>query len=756
MENGMDEKEVRIVKRIVKAWILGVSVSVFFTGCNSLSGSMNVDVRQVGTSVAAEDDGEQNGVRMNYSDEDKKQEAPDYFEENMQKKFENLEGKQAFRIKDGHSQGVTDFQIGGLKSDKTFIYGYATEEENSGGGESGKMVHCGAFYNYENGAFQIFHENVYDPDELEEGQESFLLQACMSSAGELGDIFIYDNGFGYIYNPSGGLKFQVDLDNFIRRQYPGAYSLTVVNAMTDGDNRIYMEVSVEKEKLDIEAEENADQEESEEDLDEEAEHLEQEVDEKVEEVILVYEFQSISSDMIQDNENFENQCQDWINRVQGQSFSIEPDPEWDWKQSVQSYPDSWGSVTLTSLDSLPMYQWKNNEEFSYEANNGVCTFLAKPDTYRFFTDLKGNTELEKAFYAPDGHYSRIYGKAGELTTCNTETISRTYTYTWIQMNEENEMVSKSEERTQTIERDKSRHASLEDGYRESFWNLDREKAYTLGNSIGSDIICCGRNGKVYWIRKGGTLEEAGAELSGDLRVGVIPNGTGTCVVASDADRMYLGFNGIQVVEYKRLGGGYQQGSSQYDQRFEEQNKEDMPEGVDVYEGSDYYTEENVLRVDMAVDQELATRLCTKEPDSGWPAMGGTRKGFLLSSRTRGLIFYEPMFKESLVLSKGTWYRSFLLGGKCISVGFMSGDTSYGGLDVAQARVYEYDLNTLCREMMTAAYNGILEKEEADRIAASEAEAATESSTEKEGVEDPMEKWNEEYREKHQYDSEQNP
>ncbi len=736
------------MKRIVRAWMLGLSVSVFFTGCNSLSGPMEVDARAVGTSVAAEEDEGRDGVRMNYSDEERNQEAPNYFEESLRKRFENLEGKQAFRVKTGHSQNVTDFQIGGLRSDRTFVYGYATDLEN----QPGKQVHCGAFYNYQSGDFSVFHETAYRETDLAEGQESFCLQACMSAAGEPGDIFVYDNGFGYIYNSSGTLKFQVDLDTFIRSQYPDAYSLTVVNAMTDGDNRIYMEISVEKEKLELPEDPNADEEQSEEELDEEAERLEQEIDSKVDEVVLVYEFQALSSDMLQDNEQFHNQRQEWINLTKGKEFTEDPDPEADWEQAVATYPDVWGGVKLTDLGSLIMYEWKDNEQFISEDGSDVCAFLAVPDSYRYFTALEGEQALGKVFYVPDGHYSRIYGRAGKRTTCNTETFSRTYTYVWTETTTndkgESTTTTHSEERTQTISRDRSRHARLEQAYTESFWNLDQEKAHTLGNSIGSDIICCGRDGKVYWIRKGGTLEEQGSDLSEERRVGVISNGSETCLVASDDQRLYLFMNGIHVIEQKELGGGYQQGTSKYDRQFDDLNREGSSGGIDVYAGGDYYTEENVLRVNLTVDGELMLRLGAKEPDKGWMQAGGTKRGVLLSSKSRGLVYYDPVRKESLQLAKGTWYRSFLLGGNCVSVGFMGGGTSYSGMDVARARVYEYNLDTMCREMMTEAYHAILAAEEAERQAASEASAAAESSTENEGVQDPMEQWNEEYRERH--------
>lgn len=745
------------MKRTMGILILATMASVFFTGCNSLLGSMEVDVKEVGTSVAVEEDasrasegtdGEGNGgARLGYTDEDRNKKAPDYFEQVLEKRGSETGGRQAFELMEGHSEKVSDFQIGGLLEDRTFVYGYATTLQS----DPDTLVHCATFYNYGSGDFQVFHENRYRSGDIPEDRESFYLQVCTKSSGEDGEIFVYDNGYGSLYDMDGSLKIQIDLETYVRRQYPNVYSLTITKAMTDGENRIYVELSIEKEMLDISPDENADTEESEEELDKQAELLEQEIEEKVDEVILVYELKDMITDMTQENEAFEAQKTEWAGMTKDQEYEEEPDAEADWAAAVKEHPDSWSGVKLSGYENLPMYQWKGEEKFLYESADGVCTFVAYPDTYVYFTDLKANTELGRVFYAPDGHYSRIYGRAGAITEYGEETITRKYTYVWYEdetdENGETKKVKKTEEKEQTITKTKSRKVPLEQSYTESFWNLNGVS--TLGNSLNSSIICTGKDGRVYWIRPGGALEDTGLTLNEDYRVGVITDGSEVCLVASDASYMYLHSDRLYQVEYKSLGGGYESGTSVYDQIFEAMNEESLPESIDVYSGGDYYTEKNVLRVNLELDEELLSRLREKDPDGGWPETGGTRKGFLLTSQSRGLTYYDPGREEGILLANGYWFQSFLLNGKVVSVGFANGDVSYSALDAAHARVYEYDLDALCEAQMNAALNEILAGEEAARIAESESAAAAETETKLEGVEDPMEQWNQDYKEKYE-------
>ena len=182
------------MKRILMIIFLAVAVSMFFTGCNSIVLSV----------------GEDDFVEIPWQEMKNWDEMPDYYENNEAGKFENLTGDRAFKIKDGHSEAsadIADFQIGTLLEDGTFIYAYSTKIK--GEGENRKAVHCAAAYNYKNGQMKIIHENVFESTDgtVEAGgRESFYIQICDETSPETSDIFVYDNGVGYIYKSNGSFN----------------------------------------------------------------------------------------------------------------------------------------------------------------------------------------------------------------------------------------------------------------------------------------------------------------------------------------------------------------------------------------------------------------------------------------------------------------------------------------------------------------------------------------------------------------------
>ena len=153
-----NKKEVLFMKRILGMIALGGLISVFFTGCNSILVEKQEDPVSIVSSIAAtESSGE--GIRLNYDPEDANKTAPDYFEQNIRQKFDNLEGKAAFKIKDGHSTKTADlesFQIEDLMEDGTFYYAILPDGRE---GEERQKVHCAAAYNYRTEDFQVLHES---------------------------------------------------------------------------------------------------------------------------------------------------------------------------------------------------------------------------------------------------------------------------------------------------------------------------------------------------------------------------------------------------------------------------------------------------------------------------------------------------------------------------------------------------------------------------------------------------------------------
>ena len=137
------------------------------------------------------------------------------------------------------------------------------------------------------------------------------------------------------------------------------------------------------------------------------------------------------------------------------------------------------------------------------------------------------------------------------------------------------------------------------------------------------------------------------------------------------------------------------------------------------------------------------------------AEDGKEKGFLLTSQGKGLIFYSVQEGDSVVLEEGTWYRTWNMGDKYVSIGFPKGDSSYGNHDLAFARVYEYSLSELCNESMKQTLESLNAEEESKRQEESEkalesSEASGEDLTEpEESIQNPMDTWDQEYKQKYE-------
>lgn len=739
------------MKRIITA--AGLAVTVFFTGCSSLAGSMEVDYREIQTSVAAEVATDENGEnRLGITEEDK--EMPDYFRDNVTERLKSLGGRPAFRIKDGHSREPEDmewFQTAGLRADKTFIYGYGTRES------SGKMVHCAAFYNYETERFQVFHENVYDRRGETAGEkESFFIQVCEPG----GDIFVYDNGWGSLYDGSGRLKFQSDIETFIRKQFFDVFSVSVIHAVTDGQNRIYLEISIEKEEIPIPEGEETDWEFMREgDLEEETDELDENLAEKMETRILVYEYRPISSGMDQRNDAFEDQKRAWTAQTEGREYTTPPDGPADWEKVREDYPDLWGGAYLGGMDDIRVYQWKGEPAFTKE--EGVTSFLPQPDTYVNFRDVKENWFLKDLFIPVDNKYSDLFGKTKSFIYYEPQTIERQYTLVWEEEEEQTGgdsgggTVRHEEVHTQAIGDIRiKRYAPLENAYVESYWVMNPEQAVSLGICVNGQIQCTGQDQKVRWIQPGGSLKDTPYKVTEETQAGAfVENGTvyhveyGRDFMSVVQDQVHGGQGEPVKILYKKLAGSYEAGDSVHDAILEKKYEEDLPQVEKIY-GNDFYTEDQVIRAGIRLDQALADRLREKGAGGLCTLAGGdSADGFLLTSGEKGLLYYAPGSEKSVVLEEGSWFRSWKLGENYVSIGFPEGEALYSGNDQAFARVYEYDLSELCNETMARSLEEILAREEQESKE-EESRNASESGTETETREDPLKTWDEKYKDKY--------
>ena len=860
------------MKRILTTILIPMTVAIFFTGCSSLSGDAGVDMSEIQSSALQEAVTDENGdSRLDMNEE--KETMPDYFEKNMTEKFKDLGGKPAFRMKDGHSQKTDDieaFFIAGLRTDKTFVYGYTTrvgngddggETESAGDGtesagdetesagvetESARdeaesagdgtenagdgtesagdgtesagneaesagdgiesagdgtedgaggedkdsqvpMVHCGAFYNYDTGDFQVFHETTFIPSQEENGEdrESFFMQMGETD----GQVFVYDNGHGYMYDSQGNLKFHGDIETFVRANLGDVYSAAVVNAVTDWQNRIYLEVSIEKEKIEVPQPKDTEvpvatslnalkniggsaataanaQKEGEESEEEEDDKEAEELEEKIESRIVVYEYKPVNTGLDQNNDAFEAQKNAWTAMTAGTEYSSSPDGLADWYRVKEGIPDVWGNAFLGGLEKKPsVFQWKDKAEFSKE--DKVTSLLPKARTYIPLRDVKEYWDVEKLFIMMDDKYSGLYGKTQHFRYYNPQSVERSYTLVW-----ETELVDEkgnpagtekhSETHTQTLYNiNVSRYAQLTNGYTESYWMLDQKKAMSLGPCIGGEILCQGKDNKVRWIQPGGKFKDTPYEVREDREAGAfLENGVvyyvnyGRTFMMVGRDRVHGGKEKDEKeILYKDLAGSYSSMDTVYDKMFEDDMTGSLGKGESLY-GNEFFTPDQVLHAQLHLDESLARDLVARDYQGVCQmAQGDMGTGFLLTSQGKGLIFYSTSGKRSAVLEEGTWYRTWNMGGKYVSVGFPKGESSYGSIDLAFARVYEYDLSQLCNESMANTLREMEEEEESRRQEEEEkAKQSLEASVEgeeQETVQNPLDKWNDEYQQKYE-------
>ncbi len=750
------------MKRILAAGLLCAMISIFSTGCGSLMADMDPKYEEVESHAREEVPTESDGVQLTYGEEATAEEPPDYYDINIENKFQNLEGKQAFRIASGHSSASEDlesFQIGGLKENGTFFYAYVTRP--TGGSGVKPMVHCVASYNYRSGQFKILHETRfmrYDKD-----KESFYIQVCEGDGDD--GLFVYDNGMGYLYDYDGHLSFQTNIESFVRSCFDKAYSVVITQALTDGNRRIYLELAVEKEKINLpetaenweDASEATREEGSEEEAEEEAERLNAEIEEKLQTVVLVYDFKELDTTINQTNTVFDEQNRRWRNMTQGKEYETEPDAEGDLRQVRNQLPDKFGPCYLPGVNNAIVYNWNSGRAYEYTEDGYICTFRPKEGTYGECGRMWNGMQLNNRFIFIDQfHYVLKKGRVGDYYYYDERHLSRNYTYVWYETttNEKGEEVSvkHSETRTQTVSRCPSRRAPVGEAHMEGYrilsdWGID-----SLVACQEDKLLCTNKLGWVFWVRQDGSLIFTDVMVPEEAAFGTFQDGGQTYLVSSDEEgvqitqqrMMGLGAGTTKnrwLIPYDKLAHEYEEGDSEYDRAFGELAGESLNVG-ELYDGGHYYTSNMLLPATVSVNGELSSWLEDKGV-SVLEATGGGCKGFLLTAIDKGILFFDVNAQKGIKVASGCWYRTWKQGDRFYSVGFRNGDASYDRMDMAFARVYEYDLSELYEEELKAAKEEILEAEQAESESAEAASQSLEGETETEETrEDMMSQWEE--------------
>ena len=545
------------MKRILKAGILATAFSVFFTGCGSSSLVSGVKGGyQEATWAVKETESEKDKEMRNMPESD----MPNAYEINEEEKKEKPQGIAAFKIADGHSDNTKDiemFEIGNLLSDGTFLYCYTTKVGTLAADaevDNRQIVHCAAAYNYKTQQFKTFHTKTFN--RVNEDSESFYMQLC-SSSGD-GDIFIYDNGVGYLYGADGTEKFKEDIETFVRKHFKG-YSVVATEALTDGNDRIYVDLAIEKTEIsaapdpdDSSNNKKTDDNTTDEEADKEAEALDKEFADKMIETVLVYDLKDYTGSIDQENLKMQDQIDRWksMRDISSGYLGWTPVAEDDWGGVVKDIPSEWGpsflyhlpnwskdqlkevGITETKMTGTPLFQWNGDPVFQYQSDGCIPTFEPETGKYRLHTELEGNMDLNNVFVKIDGRYYALSGKTkddlGEGDYENV-TFARTvkrvdYLTETITDPETNETTEKTTNvisyHTQSLTKKRKRDTYVSNGKLKGYWTLNKGGIVSVFDVADGTVFCLTREGS------GDSAEESLAILNRDGSVNSLANVTG--------------------------------------------------------------------------------------------------------------------------------------------------------------------------------------------------------------------------------------
>jgi len=759
------------MKRILKAGILGTAVSMLFTGCGSgsLVSGVGGGYQEIKWDVVETQENKEKLGNSGLKDGETLpvKEIPNYYEEQAAEKLEEPNGIQAFKIKEGHSDDARDiesFEVGALQHDGTFIYCYSTrvgEYVEDAAADNRSYVHCMAAYNYRTKQFKVIHENVFaEPvSETDEDGHSFYMQMCESDGS--GEMFVYDCGIGYLYDSSGSAKFITSIEEFVRDHFRG-YSIVATEALMEGGDRIYVDLVIEKEEISSVDESMDEDDISEDEADEEAEQLDEEFGSKTIEVVLVYDFQTYTSSIDQNNQMLDTQAAYWI--LLGALFNGDigevPSAEEHWQAAVDSYPNQWGpaylyglrnwsqeelnhyGITDTHIYGTPLFQWTGEKTFGYRDDGYVSDFMPKEGNYRPFTDLKSNTALNNVFILMDGRYYEVYGTTGNDLgegDYSQHRFEREVTRKDEITNEDGTKSTKDTLITQSIYKYRKRDTYPADCYLEGYWIMD--SCESVFDIVDEDVFCMVSETNdevdydvIQWVQTDGSRKSI-AKVAADSMVDIFKdNGTlymtvayegGTSISKLKSDTKEVESsraisssavsNIIKKAEYKGAG---------VDSKYHDAYNDMSSDGENLGENAGEYlngenllhaklnnTHKNLLQMieDYKLEEIKANNAGTTlenlkqllEYKQAEKISEVGSDGYLITSFAHGLVYFDAAANQSISLDDGTWYGTWKFGDKYISVGYNNTNSSYGSLDIAHSSVMEYSLDDLYKSGLEA-------------------------------------------------------
>lgn len=764
------------MKRILMIGMIW-AVSMFFTGCTTLSGSYGKSYMEIKKEVEAES-----------SAAASEESWPEYYEENeKEKKEEAASAKRAFKIKDGHSSDlnkIVSFEVETMLSDGTFIYGYSTPLTNN----EDQIVHCVASYNYSTKAFKVLYEKTFSRSNIAAEEECFYFQICKDKTDNSQRLFVYDNGKGYLCDMNCQIKFSADIEETLDTFYNAKKSankihdVSVSNVWSDGGERLYVEVSIEKEELKEPASTSTGS--SEED---------EEIEGSIRELILVYDFRELESDSIiyqvnQNNTNaLINQWKNMYKKKVFMSYNSIPSAESDWKKICGGTANKWSTAVLTGIETdknaesllkngnidysavkgkgIPMLVWKGDPVFDdADADNSyVCSFNPNKNAYQAFIDVKENTELSKVFIPQYGKYYEVHGTTGTVGY-DTTTVSRTYQYYTWEPTQSGQLKLKKNTATQTLTIYTARRISIQynknNGYLEGYGTLDSLGISGLVGVYDHKMLCQKMNGKnqnFYWLTDDWKLKGTKLSASEDENVEMTVLDNSLYYIISSEDK--------QILKKAELDGGNWKTEKKLEvnnsvldidgmdiQKTQSGNREDITAAIKNletnynYDTWDHVLDGQILKTSIKSDSTTINKLKAAGIKTDDYKVDGD--GFLFTKSGNGLVFYSTGKKKAVNLDSGTWYKTWKKSnGKLVSIGFSKDDTYHNTntVDLAYATVFEYSLNDLYKSALEALLkkaetkNEKTAEEKQEKIKES-IEASNAAAENKETVEDMQKMW----------------
>lgn len=713
------------MKRIlrIRLTLCMCGLSVFFTGCNQKEINSYIEFSVPNETGVGPVEKPTEAPRKEGGPKDVDQTVKAETDKVLEARFEDLTGTRAFYFPENHLDGTSDlkaFEILGLVEDY-FYYYYVTTDT-----QTGQEVHVVARnHKSDENRHDILYQRQVEIGEDSSGVYSpFYVHMCTDVNGEY-KISIYENGDLSLIDREGNVRFNrgsgkiqfgseelsggeslldlIDEIFGVGGENPSYFDRDITSVTTDGRYNFYIPVTLTVEDytaLEI-------------DPDQEEETL------TTETYLLGYSYMPIgnggsSEYLLRYNINYWNQVMYWRELAEG--ASSERDAEADWEKTKKVYPDRFGYYKVASGENLSitehgdLYQWKNQDVRKFLENKKVG------DIEAIFTQVD-QSAIEPAFNLTDGQrleryffqdqekgYCPIVGSVKKNSRTEVEAqATRSYTVVTGEGNDRTE-----ETFTEYVNPVYAEKLQFQDGSAiERFVVLDNRPniyitpgtvdkgRYSMGICMANicSLQCFAESSAQIESQRYILFEGAGEEMGAYILNSL---GDQPYVLGTDLEHKRLLINTpskrwITLMTSDLNPLGYRQ-SDEDKTLLDEMKKQSEriggydASGADIHRNPDQYSRQNVLILE-----------------------DGSNIKVLFSTFFNGMQLFEGSTEESGRMgqsSSGTIYRladypvyqAWRTGDNQITaVGFNRTDADYQYMDIARARVYEFDLDTLLED-----------------------------------------------------------